>query len=80
MVAPTTAAQEPLDHVIRYLPGSPRLVYSFAWQPEEDLDVYVDRYFAGCVKTRRSTSGGVAMRVNHLLKNRSGTQKVVTLC
>ena len=44
-----------------------RIVYHFAWQPEANLDVFVDTDFAGCTDTRPSTSGGVAMRGSHLL-------------
>ena len=42
--------------------SAPRLVCEFPWQPEANLDVFVDTDFAGCVATRRSTSGGAAMR------------------
>ena len=46
----------------RYLLSAPRLVYEFPWQLEANLDVFVDKDFAGCLATRRSTSGGAAMR------------------
>ena len=64
---------------MRYLKGSPRLVYNYPWQPENALDVFVDTDFAGCQSTRRSTSGGVALRGAHLIKHWSSTQKAVTL-
>ena len=64
---------------MRYLKDAARLVYDFKWQPECDLDVYVDTDFAGCQTTRRSTSGGVALRGSHLVKHWSSTQKAVTL-
>ena len=54
-------------------------MYSFLWQPESDLDVFVDTDFAGCMATRRSTSGGVAVRGTHLIKHWSCTQRAVTL-
>ena len=57
----------------------PRLVYSYPWQPESSLDVFVDADFAGCLATRRSTSGGVALRGAHLIKHWSSTQRAVTL-
>ena len=39
----------------------------------------MDTDFAGCLATRRSTSGGVALRGAHLIKYWSSTQKAVTL-
>ena len=79
MSAPTAAGQEALTRVTRYLRDSPRLVYDFEWQIEHDLDVYVDTDFAGRLITRRSTSGGMALRGRHLIKHWSSTQKAVTL-
>ena len=79
MSAPDQASQQALQRLTRYLQGSPRLVYSYAWQPESDLDVFVDTDFAGCMATRRSTSGGVAIRGTHLIKHWSSTQRAVTL-
>ena len=64
---------------MKYLNGSPRLVYSFPWQPEYDLDVFVDTDFACCLATRRGTSGGVALRGAHLIKHWSSTQQAVIL-
>ena len=55
------------------------MVYDYLWQSEGDLQVFVDTDFAGCSVTRRSTSGGCALRGSHLLKHWSSTQKVVTL-
>jgi hypothetical protein len=79
MSAPDQASQQALQRLTRYLQGSPRLVYSYVWQPENDLDVFVDTDFAGCMATRRSTSGGVAIRGIHLIKHWSSTQRAVTL-
>ena len=39
----------------------------------------VDTDFAGCLATRRSTSGGAALRGSHLIKHWSTTQGYVTL-
>ena len=50
----------------------PRLV----WQ---DLNVYVDTDFGGCQTTRRSTSGGIATRGHHPVKNWSVTQPTIAL-
>ena len=43
------------------------------------LSVFVDTDFAGCPLTRRSTSGGCAMRGAHLVKHWAATQKAITL-
>ena len=43
------------------------------------LDVHVDTDFAGCWRTRRSTSGGIARLGSHVLKHWSGTQSTVAL-
>ena len=60
--------------------GKPTLVWHFPWQdPSSVLNVSVDTDFAGCLKTRRSTSGGVAMIGSHLIKSWSATQTVVAL-
>ena len=44
-----------------------------------NLEVYTDTDYAGCERTRRSTSGGVICFGTHLLKTWSSTQKVVSL-
>ena len=60
--------------------GMPRLVYSFEFQPHvRSLNAYVDTDFGGCHATRRSTSGGVAMRGSHCIKHWSVTQSTVAL-
>jgi hypothetical protein len=79
MACPTRKELDPLVRVARCLMGAPRVVYWFVWQPEVDLRTVVDTDFAGCAVTRRSTSGGCAMRGVHLIKHRSATQKAVTL-
>ena len=43
------------------------------------MDVFADSDFAGCVRTRKSTSGGCILRGSHVLKHWTTTQKVVTL-
>ena len=69
-----------LRRLCRYLLGSPRLVYQYPWQtPGQQLRVYSDTDYAGCIWTRRSTSGGCASVGRHLIKHWSVTQKTVTL-
>ena len=43
------------------------------------ISVYVDTDWAGCFKTRKSTSGGAIVRGGHLLKHWSSTQQTVVL-
>ena len=51
-----------LKRVGRYLITVPRLVMQFPWQPLDDtLTVYTDADYAGCLRTRKSTSGGVVV-------------------
>ena len=68
-----------LRRLAQYVLGAPRLVQRFRWQRPSDHEVYVDTDFAGCPRTRRSTSGGMGMRGDHMIKHWSKTQKVVTL-
>ena len=78
--APAKAAYEALRNLGRYLVGCPRLTWEFCFQrPCESLIASVDTDFAGCLSTRRSTSGGVCMRGAHLVKHWSVTQPTVTL-
>ena len=79
MSSPRQGDWKALRRIARYLVKHPRLVYDFPWQEELGLDVFVDTDFAGCVQTRRSTSGGCAMIGRHLIKHWSSTQKVLAL-
>jgi len=79
MSKPRKCDMEALRRIGKYLLGKPRVVYEFPWQAPEDIRTYVDTDFAGCAATCRSTSGGVAMRGQHLIKHWSCTQKTVTL-
>ena len=79
MTSPSRKDLAALGRVARYLAGCPRVVYSYPWQQYGQLLAFVDTDFAGCVKTRKSTSGGCAMLGRHTIKHWSSTQKVVTL-
>ena len=69
MAAPTAASWGKVRWVVRYLKGEPRVVYEYRWQGQEDLTVFVDTDWAGCWKTRKSTSVGAILRGDHLLKH-----------
>ncbi len=79
MSAPRVEDLTALLRVARYLVGASRLVYEFPWQHRPVLKAYTDSDFAGCVATRRSTSGGALLLGTHLPKHRASTQKKITL-
>jgi hypothetical protein len=74
MSAPRAADLRALARV-----GAARVVYEYPWQSRPGLRAYTDSDFAGCVATRRSTSGGAALLGTHLLKHWATTQKKITL-
>ena len=77
---PTKTGVEALKRAARFLVGLPRLVWNFPFQrPTDDMTVYVDTDFGGCQTTRRSTSGGIAMRGKHPIKHWSLTQTTIAL-
>ena len=77
---PNGQALEALKRPTRYLIGARRVIWDFRFQHMTDqLTTSVDTDFAGCLSTRRSTSGGAAMRGSHLLRHWSLTQTTVTL-
>ena len=55
------------------------MVYTYPWQTVDMVDVYSDTDWAGCLKTRKSTSGGCVMMGTHLIKSWSSTQTSVSL-
>ena len=77
---PTSTDVFALKHLVRYLVHAPRLVYryDFADVPSK-ISVFTDTDFAGCTRTRRSTSGGMIFIGGHLLKHWSSTQPTVAL-
>jgi hypothetical protein len=79
MSAPRTGDLQALSRVARYLAGASRVVYEYPWQQRPVLRAYTDSDFAGCVATRRSTSGGAVLLGDHLLKHWASTQKKITL-
>ncbi len=63
----------------RYLEGHMRVVYRYPFQEANAVDVYSDTDWSGCVKTRKSTSGGCLLLGRHLIKSWSSTQGLVSL-
>ena len=80
MATPIILSSEALKRVGRYLVMRPRLVYQYHFQDNQStIDVYADTDHAGCLRTRKSTSGGCIMVGTHLLKSWSSTRPTVTL-
>ena len=79
MAKPTECAWAGLKRLARFFSGLPRLVYVFSPQEVTAIDVYVDTDWAGCSRTRKSTSGGCVMMGRHPVKTWSSTQATVAL-
>ena len=80
IATPTLKDVVKLKRMIRYLQDARRKAILYKWQDPTNLcKVFVDSDWAGCVKTRRSTSGGVLLHGQHLVHHWSNTQTVVAL-
>ena len=80
MARPTKHDEVAPKRVARYLLGKPRMILHFGWQKRpRGATVMTDIHWAGCLKTRKSTSGGVTMRGAHALRLWSTTQATVAL-
>ena len=80
MATPTRKDCIKLKKLIRYLLGAKRRATMFKWQdPPCMVDGFTDSDWAGCPRTRRSTSGGVLLHGQHLVHHWSSTQTVVAL-
>ena len=86
LTAPTTEDMAKLKHLLRYLAGtkSHALVIKPTLQLSStnttlDLDVYCDSDWAGCTKTRKSTSGVVIALLGTTLYTCARTQATVAL-
>ena len=79
MSSPTELSWLALKRLGRYLLGRPRFVCRYVFQAAESIDCYSDTDWAGCPRTRKSTSGGVILLGQHILKTYSSTQPTVSL-
>ena len=80
MSKPTQVAMEMVKRIGRYLLRRPRMVQRFVQQDEpEVIKVACDSDHAGCVITRKSTSGIALYHGAHLLKATANTQSVIAL-
>jgi len=76
MSQPTKRYWKALVRLGRYLIGKPRVVLDYQG-PIDKVGVWGDTDFAGCKRTRRSTTGGAAQLGKHTIKTWSVTQAVV---
>ena len=81
MSKPRTGHMMQLTRVARYLKGVPRKAqqYSAQEQSKAHLEVHVDSDWAGDTVTRRSTTGVILRRGQHLLRHSSTVQNVIGL-
>ena len=79
MAAPSELSMLAVKRLCRFLAGRRRLVYIFPFQRADTIECYSDTDWGGCVKTRKSTSGGCLMLGGHVLKTWSSMQPTVSL-
>ena len=80
MSKPTEEGEVCIKRVLRYLRGRPVCQWRFPWQDmPTHLVGFSNSDWAGCVRTRRSTSGGGIALGQHLLTHWSRTQTCVAL-
>lgn len=80
MSEPSSSDFAKLKKLARFMIGVKAVRWEYRWQSELEanyLRVFVDSDWAGCLQTRRSTSGGLLMRGNHVVRTWSATQQVV---
>jgi hypothetical protein len=80
MAAPTHKSMAKFKRIARYLLNHPRVSVHFRAGDvanDEVIDVYSDSDWAGCKKTRKSTSGGAMVASGGLVKTWSGTQTII---
>eukprot|EP00971_Amphidinium_carterae_P169417 3356594-Amphidinium_carterae.1 len=80
MQTPTTAHWTALKRLARYLNRYPRLVQNFPYQEHaKEIVCWSDADHAGCIRTRKSTSGGVFQLGQHTLHYYTRGQGVIAL-
>jgi len=80
MCTPTQASWTRMKRALRYLKGAPRALVHFGYQERpQEITIWADSDFAGCERTRKSTSAGVIMFGSHLIKSWSTNQAVPAL-
>ena len=80
MAPPESAHFARIKKLARFLLSVETSRWGYPWQEEQEaanLKVFTDSDGAGCLRTRRSTSGGLVMLGWHPLRTWSSTQSVV---
>ena len=78
MQQPNTKNVQAVKRLVRLLRGSPRRLVVYNRQADQPVvDVFSDSDWAGCAKTRRSTSSSYVMLGGHLFAESATTQNVV---
>ena len=80
MACPTVKDFAKVKRVVRFLKGLGTVTWRYEWQEENEFGnivVFVDSDWAGCKKTRRSTTGGVIKAGRHVLRTWSSTQPTI---
>ena len=80
MANPTNRDLLRLKRLVRYLVSHPRAVFIYPFREKpKALQVFTDTDWAGCIKTRKSTQGGVCMLGGCCVKSWSSTQSLISL-
>ena len=81
MSAPTTKSHEKLKRLARYLFSCVEVTWYYRWQDDGEMElvVHTDSDWAGCTRTRGSTSGGSIQLGQHTLRTWSTTQRTVAM-
>jgi hypothetical protein len=80
MSKPTPASWRKLKALARFLLRRGAVVLKFGWQPDGlPILVFTDSDWAGCRRTRKSTSGGAIMIGGHCIRTWSTTQAPIAL-
>jgi hypothetical protein len=81
MANPTTLDAKAVARLIRFLKGLPRMVQQIPFEdrPPTLIEVYVDSDWAGCRKSRKSTSGGIIYFGGVAVRAWSSNQNVIAL-
>ena len=79
MAATSELGVQVLERLRRFLDSHRRLAFEFPFQTADKVDVHSDTDWSGCVRTRKSTSGGCLMLGGHFIKSWSATQGAISL-
>ena len=77
MSKPNKGNQKALNTLAIYLIGKERAVSKYKYQQSyKHIETWVDTDYAGCRKTRKSTSGGIIRLGSHVIKTWSTTKAI----